>query len=45
MEDSRRATRWHFSAEDKIWIPLERLRGKDSVAKLCRKEGIAQSLY
>lgn len=41
----RRATRRHFSAEDKIRIVLEGLRGDDSIAELCRKEGIAQSLY
>jgi integrase len=43
--DIRRATRRHFSAEDKIRIVLEGLRGEDSIAELCRKEGIAQSLY
>jgi len=41
----RRQTRRHFSAEDKIRIVLEGLRGDDSIAELCRKEGIAQSLY
>ena len=41
----RRATRRHCSAEDKIWIVLEGLRGEDSIAELCGKEGIAQSLY
>ena len=41
----RRATRRHFSAEDKIRIVLDGLRGDDSIAELCRKEGIAQSLY
>lgn len=45
MKDIRRQTRRHFSAEDKIRIVLEGLRGKDSIAELCRKEGIAQSLY
>ncbi len=45
MKDIRRATRRHFSAEDKIRIVLEGLRGDDSIAELCRKEGIAQSLY
>ena len=44
-KDIRRATRRHFSAEDKIRIVLEGLRGDDSIAELCRKEGIAQSLY
>lgn len=41
----RRATRRQFSTEEKIWIVLEGLRGEDSIAELCRKEGIAQSLY
>src|SRR3982074_3227850 len=45
LKDIRRATRRHFSAEDKIRIVLEGLRGEDSIAELCRKEGIAQSLY
>jgi transposase len=44
-KDIRRATRRHFSAEDKIRIGLDGLRGEDSIAELCRKEGIAQSLY
>ncbi len=43
--DIRRATRRHFSAEDKIRIVLDGLRGEDSIAELCRKEGIAQNLY
>jgi len=41
----RRATRRHFSAEDKIRIVLEGLRGEESIAELCRREGIAQSVY
>src|ERR1700756_1649750 len=41
----RRATRRHFSAEDKIRIVLEGLRGEDSIAELCRREGIVQNLY
>lgn len=45
VKDIRRQTRRHFSAEDKIRIVLECLRGDDSIAELCRKEGIAQSLY
>ena len=45
MKDIRRATRRHFSAEDKIRIVLEGLRGDDSIAELCRREGIAQNLY
>ena len=45
MKDIRRKTRRQFSAEEKIRIVLEGLRGDDSIAELCRKEGIAQSLY
>jgi len=45
VKDIRRRTRRHFSAEDKIRIVLEGLRGDVRVAELCRKEGIAQSLY
>ena len=45
VKDIRRKTRRHFSAEDKIRIVLNGLRGDDSIAELCRREGIAQSLY
>jgi transposase len=45
IKDIRRATRRHFSAEDKIRIVLEGLRGEDSIAELCRREGIASSQY
>ena len=45
VRDIRRATRRRFSAEDKIRVVLEGLRGEDSIAELCRKEGIAQNLY
>ena len=41
----RRATRRQFSAEEKIRIVLEGLRGEDSIAELCRREGIVQNLY
>jgi transposase len=41
----RRATRKHHSAEDKIRIVLDGLRGERSIAELCRHEGIAESLY
>src|SRR5512137_1254524 len=44
-EDIRRATRRHFSAEEKIRIVLEGLRGEESIAELCRREGIATSMY
>ena len=45
VQDIRRATRKHYSAEEKIRIVLEGLRGEDSTAELCRREGIAQNLY
>ncbi len=45
VRDIRRATRKHHSAEDKIRIVLEGLRGEDSIAALCRREAIAESLY
>lgn len=45
VKDIRRATRKHYSAEDKIRIVLEGLRGEDSIAELCRREGIAQGQY
>lgn len=44
VKDIWGAPRRYFSAEDKIRIVLERLRGDDNIAELCRKEGIAQSL-
>ncbi len=45
IKDIRRATRKQYSAEEKIRIVLEGLRGEYSIAELCRREGIAQSLY
>jgi len=45
VRDIRRATRRHYSAEDKIRIVLEGLRGEHSIAELCRREGIAESMY
>ena len=45
VRDIRRATRRHHSAEEKIRVVLEGLRGEDSIAELCRKEGINQNLY
>jgi transposase len=45
VKDIRRATRKHHSAEEKIRIVLEGLRGEHSIAELCRREGIAESLY
>jgi transposase len=41
VKDIRRATRKQYSAEEKIRIVLEGLRGEDSIAELCRREGIA----
>ena len=41
----RRATRRHFSAEDKTRIVLVGLRGEESIAELCRCEGIVENLY
>jgi transposase len=41
----KRQTRRKFSAEEKIRIVLEGLRGEYSIAELCRREGIAQGLY
>ena len=45
VKDIRRATRKIHTAEEKIRIVLAGLRGEDSIAELCRREGIAQSLY
>ena len=45
VRDIRRATRRKFSAEEKICIVLEGLRGEETIAELCRKEGINQNLY
>ena len=45
VRDIRRATRRPHAVEEKIRIVLEGLRGEESIAALCRREGIAQSLY
>ena len=45
MRDIRRRTRKQYSAEEKIRIVVAGLRGEDSIAELCRREGIAESLY
>jgi len=45
VRDIRRKTRKHRSAEEKIRIVITGLRGEESVAALCRREGIAESLY
>ena len=45
VKDIRRATRKQYSAEEKIRIVVDGLRGEDSIAELCRREGIHQNLY
>ncbi len=45
VKEIRRVTRRQFSAEEKIRIELDGLRGEDSIAELCRREGIVQNLY
>ena len=45
VKNIRRNSRRQYSGEEKIRIVLEGLRGEESVAELCRKEGISQSLY
>jgi transposase len=45
VRDIRRKTRRKHSTEEKIRIVLEGLRGEESIAALCRREGIAESLY
>ena len=45
LKDIRRATRKQYSAEEKIRIVLDGLRGEETIAELCRLEGIAQSIY
>ena len=45
IHNIRRKTRKKYSAEDKIRIVLEGLRGETTVADLCRREGINSNLY
>ena len=45
VRDIRRKTRRHRSSEEKIRVVLSGLRGEESIAALCRREGIAESLY
>ena len=45
VKEIRRATRKHYSAEEKIRIVLDGLRGEDSIAELCRREGIPPNVY
>ena len=45
VRDIRRKMRRHRSSEEKIRVVLSGLRGEESIAELCRREGIAESLY
>lgn len=45
VREIRRRTRRRFSSEDKIRIVLEGLKGEESIAELCRREGISPNLY
>ena len=45
VRDIKRRTRRHFGAEDKIRVILQGLRGEESIAEICRKEGLHQNLY
>jgi transposase len=45
VRDIRRATRRHYSAKEKIRVVLEGLRGEDSIAELCRREGLNANIY
>jgi transposase len=45
IRDIRRETRRKWNAEEKIRIVLEGLRGEESIAELCRREGLSPNLY
>ena len=45
IKDIRRAIRKQYSAEEKVRIVLDGLRGEETISELCRHEGIAQSIY
>ena len=45
VREIRRRTRRRFSAEEKVRVVLEGPRGEESIAELCRREGIASNLY
>lgn len=45
IREIRRATRRKFSAEEKIRIVVEGLRGEETISELCRREGIAPTVY
>ena len=45
VREIKRKTRRKFSSEEKIRIILEGLKGEESIATICRREGIAPTLY
>ena len=45
VRNIRRNSRKKYSGEEKIRIVLERLRGEETIAELCRREGISESVY
>ena len=45
VKDIRRRTRTKYSSEEKIRIVLEGIRGEESIANLCRREGMPNNLY
>ena len=45
ISELKRKTRRTYSSEEKIRIIIDGIRGETSVAELCRREGIAQTLY
>lgn len=45
IRDIKRQTKRKFSSEEKISIVIEGLRGEDSIASICRREGVAPSVY
>jgi len=45
VREIRRKTRKKYNAEEKIRIALEGMRGEESIASICRREGISPNLY
>ena len=45
VKEIKRATRKQYSSEEKIRIVLDGLRGEDSIAEVCRRDGISQGVY
>jgi len=45
IKQIKKATRRKFSADEKIRIVLEGLRGETAISEICRREGIASSVY